>query len=625
MADESGDTRTDVRADTRVDERAGLAETVRVRLAGRGRPPGTDRLARHRPLLAAAVLFTLVAGVYVTDLLSGSGRAGRGVVVAEVSVGGLPLADAEDTLRASLEPRAARPVRVAVGSGPDAVSGELAQDATGLRVDWPATMARVAVQPLNPFTRIGTVFTDREVQPVARVDRERTTAALEPIAERAGRPPVEAAIRFVRATPTPVEPVEGVRVDLPAAAEAIERSWLARGSAETPVQLPVVPVPAAVSSAELRRAMDTVAVPAVSGPVTVVGEGVRAELTPEAIAAALRFRPDPAGGAGLVPLINMDVAAKAVRDQLAPSERRGRDASVTFAGGAPRVVPGQDGRRIDYPATFAGLTEVLTRTGAGREVTAVYVGEGTAVTVEQLQAALAAGEISTFTTGGFAADSGRNIRRAAELVNGTVVGPGQTFSLNGRTNPRDASNGFVEAGIIRDGAPARGIGGGVSQIATTLYNAGYFAGMTDVEHQEHSYYISRYPMAREATVFNDVIDLKFRNDGPEPVVIRTIWTPTSITAKVLGRKRYEVTSAPGPRSNPTSPKSVSKSGPACKPSKGSAGFTASDTRTLRDLTTGKVRSETRRVVYKASPNVSCGGGRSSRDSDDGDSGDDESD
>jgi vancomycin resistance protein YoaR len=392
----------------------------------------------YRTALVAGVICALAAGIYVTDLVSGNGSAARAVVVAGVPVGGLPLPEAERVLRVELEPRAARPVPVSVGE----LRGDLERKATGLRIDWPATLDRVADQPLNPVTRIAGLFTDREVEPVSRVDEELTTSPLERLAQLTERPPTEASIRFVGTTPTAVEPAGGRRLDLPGAIAAIERYWL--GGA--PVQLPVVEVPAAISSADLHRTVDTIAVPAVSGPVAVLGEGVRATLTPEVIAGALRFRAAPEvaveGRPGLVPELNTERLTAAVRARLAPSERRGRGASVSFAGGAPRVVAGQDGRRIDYPATFAGLPEVLTRTGA-REITAVYAGETEKVTVEQLNAVLAAGEVSSFSTGGFAADSGQNIRRAAELVNGTVIGPGETFSLNGLTNPRDASNGFV--------------------------------------------------------------------------------------------------------------------------------------------------------------------------------------
>jgi vancomycin resistance protein YoaR len=132
--------------------------------------------------------------------------------------------------------------------------------------------------------------------------------------------------------------------------------------------------------------------------------------------------------------------------------------------------------------------------------------------------------------------------------------------------------------------------------------------MTDVEHKEHSYYISRYPVAREATVFNDLIDVKFRNDGPTPVLIRTAWTPSNVTVSFIGQKMYEVTSATGPRTNPTQPQVVNiPAGQPCSASKGSPGFTATDTRTMRNVQTGETTSKTRTVKYNPQPIVQCGG------------------
>ena len=196
--------------------------------------------------------------------------------------------------------------------------------------------------------------------------------------------------------------------------------------------------------------------------------------------------------------------------------------------------------------------------------------------------------IGEFTTGGFAQDSGRNIRRAAEVINGMIVKPGETFSLNGATEPRNASNGYVEAGIISEGHASRGVGGGVSQVATTLYNAAYFAGMTDVTHKPHSFYISRYPPGREATVFEGAIDMKFRNDSPTGVMIQTAWTPTSLTVRLYGTKRYDVTSSTGPRTQPDGADQGRRSPPGqpCVASQGAPGFTVTDTRTLRDVKTG---------------------------------------
>jgi len=134
----------------------------------------------------------------------------------------------------------------------------------------------------------------------------------------------------------------------------------------------------------------------------------------------------------------------------------------------------------------------------------------------------------------------------------------------------------------------------------------YFAGMTDVRHQEHSYYISRYPVAREATVFEGAIDLKFRNDLSTGVLIQTVWTPADITVTFWGTKRYEVTSATSPKSDPVPPQTMTiPPGQPCTPSAGGQGFTATDTRTMQDLTTGQTRTSTHTVHYKPSPAVVC--------------------
>ena len=216
--------------------------------------------------------------------------------------------------------------------------------------------------------------------------------------------------------------------------------------------------------------------------------------------------------------------------------------------------------------------------------------------------------IGEFTTGGFAQDSGRNIRRAAEVINGMIVKPGGTFSLNGATEPRNESNGYVEAGIISEGHASRGVGGGVSQVATTLYNAAYFAGMTDVTHKPHSFYIGRYPPGREATVFEGAIDMKFRNDLPTGVMIQTAWTPTSLTVRLYGTKQLRRHVVDGPAHEPDRARPRSRSPPASPawPSQGAPGFTVTDTRTLRDVKTGQVKAERRTTKYNPSPIVTCG-------------------
>jgi len=553
--------------------------------------------SRPRPLLIVAAVLGLLLLVYVVDVVVSLGTVPRGVTVADVSIGGLDYETAEQRLRTEIEPRTTRPVPVTVGQ----VRSELDPRAAGLRVDLQATLDRAGSQPLNPVTRIASLFTAREVDPVTETDMPALVAALEQLAPVVDRAPMEGTVAFEGVTPVPVNPVAGQRLEVTAAAEVLAREWL-DGAV---VALPLTELPSTTTPADVTAAIEEVARPAVSAPVVVLGEqGARGTVTPEVTAGALSFRAEP--GSGLVPELNQQVIEDALRPQLASTETPGRDASINFASGAPVVVPSQDGRGIDYEATLEDLLDVMTGTGS-RELTAVYAEQPAELTTEEINSLGIKELVGEFQTGGFADDSGLNIKRAAEQINGMLVLPGETFSLNAATVPRNAANGYVEAGIIDDGAPGRGVGGGVSQVATTLYNAAYFAGMVDVAHQEHSFYISRYPAGREATVFEGSIDLKFRNDHPTGILIQTAWTPSSITIRMYGTKRYDVTSTSGPRTNPTSPNTVTiPAGEKCSSSQGSPGFTITDTRTLREISTGRTRDETRTVRYNPSPKVVCG-------------------
>ena len=552
---------------------------------------------RLRGGIVAGAVLGLLALLYGADLLLSRGEVPRGVQVAGVEVGGLERADAEQRLRQQIEPRLTRPVPVRAGD----VHATLHPRAAGLTMSWPATLDQAGDQPLNPWTRLTSLFTTREVGVVTSTDREALTAALEALRRQTDRPPVEGGIRFEGATPVPIMPVAGQTLDVLAATEVVLRNW----ASGRPLSLPVAVAPVSVSPEAVRSVLEQVARPAVAAPITVTGEGADAVLEPEQIAPALRFEPD--GQGGLVLRVDNTPLIEAARPQLAGTEVPARNAKITLAGGGTVVTPSADGRGIDWNASLAPLPQLLTAPPE-RRLPAVYVVRQPDLTTEEANNLGIKEVIGEFRTGGFAPDSGRNIRRVAEVVDGALVKPGETFSLNGRTSPRNAANGYVEAGIIDDGRPDRGIGGGVSQFATTLYNASYFAGMVDVEHKEHSYYISRYPAGREATVYEGAVDLKFRNDGPTGVLIQTAWTPESITVRLYGTKRYDVQSISGPRTNFTEPSTRTiPAGERCTPSSGSPGFTITDTRVLRDVNTGAERRETRTVKYDPQPRIRCGG------------------
>ncbi|RKT84484.1 Vancomycin resistance protein YoaR, contains peptidoglycan-binding and VanW domains [Saccharopolyspora antimicrobica] len=568
-------------------------------------PPQSPAQRKKRGLIRAGIAAGAAVGVlallYVGDLALTSGTVPRGTVVAGVAIGGMEPAAAESALKAELGPGLDQPVQLQVADRSTTINPADA----GLQMDWSATVAEAGEQPLNPFTRIASLFSTREVAPVSHGDRDQLVQALEQTRPQLDREPAEGTIRFEGAEPVAVEPVTGQFIDVQRATDEVLTHWAEDG----PVQVPFTEKPVSTTADGVQRALREIAQPAVKSPVTVRGEGKNATLAPEAIAAALRFEPGVEGG--LKANIDLPSVIGAVEPQLADTIKPGKDAEIVLEGGRPVVKPSTDGIGVNWDKSFERLMDVL-RAPQNRSVQAVYEHQPAKFTTEQADKMGIKEVVGEFTTGGFEPASGVNIRRTAEQVNGAIIKPGETFSLNGHTGPRGTAQGYVESGIIQDGRPGRAVGGGISQFATTLYNASYFAGMQDVEHKAHSYYISRYPAGREATVFQSpsgasIIDVKFKNVSKSGILITTTWTPSSITVKLWGTKQFEVSSQTGERTNPTQPhEKVVPPGEPCSPSKGSPGFTVTDTRTIRDITTGQTRNETQRTRYEPQPIIHCG-------------------
>lgn len=125
-----------------------------------------------------------------------------------------------------------------------------------------------------------------------------------------------------------------------------------------------------------------------------------------------------------------------------------------------------------------------------------------------------------------------NIHRISDMTRGVLIAPGETFSANGFVGKRTKEKGFASAPVIENGKFSEDYGGGVSQWATTTFNAAFFAGLDIPDHKAHSIYISRYPYGREATLAYPSVDLKIHNNTPYGVVIWPTYTGTSITVQL---------------------------------------------------------------------------------------------
>nr|WP_248782621.1 VanW family protein [Lentzea aerocolonigenes] len=565
--------------------------------------PGEDdappKNTKKKALIVAAAVVGAFGLLYGLDILVSSGNVPRGVTVAGVDVGGMSHDDAEKKLRDEIGPRLSKPVALKAGD----VNAELDPKAAGLELDWDATIDRAGSQPLSPVTRVTSFFTSREVGVATKGDNAKVTGALEALRPKLDHDPIEGTIKFEGAKPVAVDPHDGQKLKADQAAGAVVANW-ASGS---PVEVPMDFTPVKTTKEGVEKALNEVVKTAVSGPVTIKGEGKDATLTPEQIGATLAFTPGDGGALNVA--ANKDKLVEAVGPQLKDTEKEGKDAQIVFEGGKPVVKESVDGLGVDWDKNLQPYFDVLKKTDA-RELKFEYKHTPAKVTTEQANKMGIKEVIGEFTTGGFAAASGVNIRVVAEKVNGAIVKPHETFSLNKYTGPRGTAQGYVEAGIINDGIPDKAVGGGISQFATTLYNASYVAGMKDAGHKEHSYWITRYPKGREATVFmdtagNSLIDIAFTNPDDTGIAIQTIWTPSTITIRLWGTKNYDVTGSTSGEFNPTQPqeKKVTKAG--CSPSNGVPGFSVTDTRTIKDRRTGQSRSESRTVRYDPQYKIVC--------------------
>lgn len=198
------------------------------------------------------------------------------------------------------------------------------------------------------------------------------------------------------------------------------------------------------------------------------------------------------------------------------------------------VVPGVPGSLLDPELAAEAAAQAAGRPDRTADL-AVLDGAQPEVTTEDILALGIKEKISEFTTEHSCCQPRvTNIQLFADIINGTIVMPGDTLSLNDAVGERTAERGFKPAPTIIRGKLEDTVGGGVSQFATTFYNAVFYAGLEDIEHHPHSYYFSRYPEGNEATISWRDPDLIFRNDTQSAVLIRTAYTDTSITVKFFG-------------------------------------------------------------------------------------------
>ncbi|MFJ7073073.1 VanW family protein [Streptomyces sp. NPDC098781] len=563
------------------------------------------RIASLPPLaLAGGALTVGVGGLYLAGLLLAGGDIEAGTTVRGVDIGGLSRTEAVRKLEDRLGPAAARDLPVTVGDR----KGRIDPGQVGITFDYEQTVDRASrTDSADPFTVIGGLFSSGgSVEPVVDVDEDKARTALRKVAKSVDQKVREGAVTFEDGQVRPTAPLNGRALDTEAAVDPLRTAFL-RGDADSVTALPTRETRPEVTEREMRRAVREFAEPAMSAPVTLTAADLRFTIEPSVLGEHLTMRPDGAGR--LTPRLDAEGlrADPAVTRSLSALPARAHDAELRLVGN--RVGVAQDGRAghvVTDKALGKAVLPLLTERGAGRSGEVATLVAEPRVTRENIQRLGLKEQMSSFTVNFEPAPyRTRNIGRAVELINGSLVMPNKTWSFNRTVGERTEANGFVDGVMILNDEFTKAPGGGVSAVATTIFNAMFFAGVKPVEYGAHSFYIERYPEGREATVAWGSLDLRFRNDSGNAMYIQAQSTASSVTITFLGTRKYDdIGAIKGPRTHVKQPERKVSADQRCVPQTPLEGFDVTVQRVfVRD---GEVvRREPFRTHYKPRDEIVC--------------------
>lgn len=612
------------------------------------------RVLKYERALIALSFVLLVAGVgiFVAESAADAAHVETGVAIDGVDVSGLDAAALGARLD-EIEARLAhRPIRLR-HAGREA-SFEPAT--AGFVIDREATIQALlaAGRDRSFVTRLRSLVGQRTpVALVVELDADALAAQMSTWeTSLVADAPSLGGVRFEGTTPVAILPRAGTRVTRDALESAI-RKHLADG-ADGPIDVPVESFTPTLRPADVKAAADR-ATELTRGPITLVREPTAQEIadadaaearrqkqiddqkalapkkkrkkkgaeepppkppppvvrpetvsltfSPADLAAAIRTTTSADGASIDVSIDRADIERKleAIAEKLADSARDARfeiDAKDRVT-----IVPSRTGTRVDPDKVIPALL-AAAKTSDRRGELPVDRGVEPTLTTEAAEALHIDGLVTTFTTRHPCCQPRVvNIHRIADMMDGVLVKPGETFSVNKWVGPRTGERGFVLAPSIGDGEMVDTVGGGISQFATTLFNCLFDAGYAIKERKAHSYWFPRYPMGIEATLSDPYPDLAFYNDSEAGILVKARYDKTSITVRLYGnnggRKVQRHVSAPF---DITEPKIEYEANDELAPDeekvvfKGTSGWSVWASRTI-SFPSGDRREEKRKVTY----------------------------
>jgi vancomycin resistance protein YoaR len=488
-----------------------------------------------------AVVLVCVALVAVGLGFAGSpAKLAQGTRIAGVELGGMTPAEATRLLQRRADQVSHVPVTFTGGGK----RFRLSPAALGMHVDWADAVASAKKQgggfgPLRGYRRLElTVFPDDIVAPRRAYDPGLTYEI--GLIGRALDVPHRDAQLVRRGLHITIQPGSTGRELDRHAARSVLLDALASFSRD-PVALPVTQVTPKVTVADLAVAQRT-ASEIVAAPVTAVVGQTRLRIPRWQLAKILDLSSNGS-------LSFTGSAADAYFNRFAANiDGTPRDARFAVnASGSVRVVPSAPGVSLDLARSVSRILAAAERP-TNRVASLVSSEQQPKLTTTAALAMGITGTVATYETF-YGGEPNRihNVQLVAHLVDGKLIAPGTTFSFNRATGERSAAKGFLEAPVIINGELQTGLGGGVCQVSTTVFNTAYEAGLPITARTNHALYISHYPLGRDATVDYPDIDLKFVNDTGHWLLLRTFVGSSSLVVGLYGtpvHRRIESTVAP---------------------------------------------------------------------------------
>jgi vancomycin resistance protein YoaR len=483
---------------------------------------------------ATAVVAGLGLAGWATDVAIHDGEVMRNVEVAGRPIGGLGEADLRAHLEALAAEYAAKPLAIAAPTRRFAGTAE----SWGVSVDVEATL-RSAMDvgrggPLKSLTSwTGAWFAPQVTTPVLVVDLDRIAAEIAGRPESVASPPIDPSFQAVNGTITVSPGRDGQQLDATTVAAALVG---AVADGVIPVEVPVEWTASSPRFDDLDLEMaladaaslfdDPIAVRMNGRTTTIPAETARRWIRSTTETGRLTATFDEATASTDLAIRLAELATREI-----PPEFVVVDGELSVTLGDPVLVCCQ--------SPVASVVEAAARTGAIADLRARKRDSDGG---QSLADAFGIREpIAVFTTNHSCCQSRvDNIHRIADIVRGAIIEPGATFSINEFVGKRTIENGFSSAGAIERGHLVQDVGGGVSQFATTLFNAAFFAGLDFADYQSHTIYFSRYPRGREATLGFPAPDLALTNRTPYAMLLWPTYTDTSITVELWSTPYFTV-------------------------------------------------------------------------------------